>query len=78
MKRQPQSVSPRSPERLVHDLRALGIEIEEGDHVAVGLSFKSIGHLTGGPEALIDSLAHAVGTDPHDEYLYRVFQSDGG
>ena len=63
MKWQPEPASLRrraiSPERLVHDLRALGVLA--GDHVAVALSFRSIGYVDGGPEAFIDALLDAVG-----------------
>ena len=48
-------------EHIVRDLRALGIN--EGDHVGASLSFKSIGHVSGGPEAFIDALIEAVGRD---------------
>ena len=44
---------------IVKDLRALGVS--QGDHLGIGLSFKSIGPLQGGPETLIDALIEAVG-----------------
>jgi aminoglycoside N3'-acetyltransferase len=48
-------------EHIVRDLRALGIK--EGGHVGASLSFKSIGHVSGGPEAFVDALIEAVGYD---------------
>jgi aminoglycoside N3'-acetyltransferase len=43
------------------DLRKMGIT--EGDHVAVTLSFKSIGFVNGGPDAFIDALLEVVGPE---------------
>lgn len=48
-----------SKDRIIRDLRRIGVE--EGDHVAVALSLKSIGYVAGGPEAFIDALLDAVG-----------------
>lgn len=48
-----------SKDRIISDLRRIGVE--EGDHVAVALSLKSIGYVKGGPEAFIDALIEAVG-----------------
>ncbi len=48
-----------SKDRIISDLRRIGVE--EGDHVAVVLSLKSIGYVKGGPEAFIDALIEAVG-----------------
>jgi len=48
-----------SKDRIIKDLRRIGVE--EGDHVAVALSLKSIGYVPGGPEAFIDALLEAVG-----------------
>ncbi len=39
------------------------MESLEGDHVAVALSFKSVGLIEGGPEAFIDGLLEAVGSE---------------
>jgi aminoglycoside N3'-acetyltransferase len=36
-------------ERIIKDLRDIGIN--EGDYLAVALSFKSIGYIKGGPES---------------------------
>ena len=46
-------------EQIEVDLRKIGIA--EGDHVAVALSFKSIGHVRGGPDAFINALLNVVG-----------------
>jgi len=48
-----------SKDRIMGDLRRIGVE--EGDHVAVALSLKSVGYVAGGPEAFIDALLEAVG-----------------
>jgi len=48
-------------ERLITDLRKIGVS--KGDHIAIALSFRSIGHVKGGPEAFIDALLEAVGPD---------------
>ena len=45
--------------RVIDGLRALGIQ--EGDHLALGLSFKSNGRVIGGPQAHIAALQEAVG-----------------
>lgn len=45
--------------RLIKDLRNIGVE--EGDHVGVALSFKSIGYVKDGPDAFIESLLEAIG-----------------
>lgn len=47
--------------QLIEDLRKLGVE--EGDHLGIGLSFKSIGYVTGGPNSLIDAFLEAVGPE---------------
>lgn len=49
-----------SKTKIIMDLRSIGVET--GDHLAVGLSFKSIGYVNGGPEAFIDALIEAVGS----------------
>lgn len=46
-------------ERIIKDLRNIGVN--EGDHLAVALSFKSIGYVKGGPDEFIDALMEAVG-----------------
>ena len=50
-----------SKDRIIRDLRNLGVN--EGDHIAVALSLKSIGYVKGGPEAFIDALLEAVGSN---------------
>jgi len=50
-----------SKKRIVSDLRKIGLH--EGDHVAVSVSFKSLGRVQGGPEGFIDALLEAVGSD---------------
>lgn len=57
-----------SPERveltkddLLKDLKKIGVV--KGDHLAVTLSFKSIGYVIGGPAAFIDALLEAVGSE---------------
>ncbi len=52
---------PLSKEQLVRDLKAIGIQ--EGDHIGVSLSFKSIGYLKGGPDSFIDALLEALGSN---------------
>jgi aminoglycoside N3'-acetyltransferase len=47
--------------RIVSDLRKIGLH--EGDHVAVGVSFKSLGRVQGGPDGFIDALLEAVGPE---------------
>ena len=48
-------------DRLVNDLKKIGVA--KGDHLAVTLSFKSIGYVIGGPQTFIDALLEAVGSD---------------
>ncbi len=45
--------------QLIHDIKTMGIE--EGEHLCLGLSFKSIGLIEGGPETFVDSIMEAVG-----------------
>jgi aminoglycoside 3-N-acetyltransferase len=45
--------------KLIADFKKIGIS--EGDHVAVALSYKSIGLVDGGPDALIDVLLDTIG-----------------
>jgi len=47
--------------RIVSDLRKLGVR--EGDHVAIGVSFKSLGRVQKGPDGFIDALLQAVGPE---------------
>jgi aminoglycoside 3-N-acetyltransferase len=46
-------------ERLQNDIKNLGIK--DGDHVALGVSYKSIGQVINGPRGLIDALLNVVG-----------------
>ncbi len=48
-------------QRIIRDLKAIGVK--ERDHLGLGLSFKRIGYVKGGPEALIDALIEAVGPE---------------
>jgi len=48
-------------DHIINDLKKIGVE--KGDYVAVTLSFKSIGCVVGGPEAFIDALLDAVGSE---------------
>lgn len=48
-------------EHLIDDLKTLGVK--KGDLLAVGASFKSIGNVKEGPDAVIDALIEAVGDD---------------
>lgn len=47
--------------RLLQDFRTMGIA--PGDHLSLGMSFKSIGRVDGGPEMFLDALLEAVGPD---------------
>lgn len=58
-----------SKDRVIRDLRKIGVK--EGDHIAVALSFKSIGYVKGGPEAFIDALLEAVG--PNGTIMMNTF-----
>jgi len=57
--------SPAAPKRslgredLVHDLRALGVR--PGDLINAKVSLKSVGHVEGGADTLLDALLEAVG-----------------
>lgn len=46
-------------DRIIKDLKEMGVK--KGDHISVALSFKSIGHMNGGPESFIDALLDVVG-----------------
>jgi aminoglycoside 3-N-acetyltransferase len=48
-------------DRLLRDLKKIGVS--KGDNLAVTLSFKSIGHVIGGPQTFIDALVEAVGSE---------------
>lgn len=50
-----------SKNHIIRDLNQIGVN--KGDHVGLGLSFKSIGHVMGGPEAFIDALLEVVGSE---------------
>ncbi|WP_435335220.1 aminoglycoside N(3)-acetyltransferase [Haloarchaeobius sp. TZWWS8] len=53
------SDEPMTVERIVGDLRALGVEL--GDTVLVHSSLRSLGWVCGGPVAVVDALISAVG-----------------
>ena len=48
-----------SKRQIIDDLKQLGVE--EGDHLAVALSLRSIGHVVGGPKTFIEALLEVVG-----------------
>lgn len=48
-------------DRIITDLTKIGVA--KGDHLAVTLSFKSIGHVVGGPDAFINALLETVGSE---------------
>lgn len=62
MRRKPEASSGATVtrERLVSDLKRLGIR--RGDHLGLGISFRSIGRVQGGPDTLIDALMDVVGS----------------
>jgi aminoglycoside 3-N-acetyltransferase len=57
--------SPRrlavSKDRIIRDLRRIGVR--KGDHIAVTLSLKSIGHVDGGPTTFIDAMLETLGSN---------------
>lgn len=61
---------------LGRNLKAIGIR--RGDHLAVGVAFKRVGSVEGGPGALIVALVEAVGPDgtlmmnTFTEFFYEV------
>ena len=61
---------------LVRDLKTIGVR--RGDHLAVGVAYKRVGSVEGGPGALIDALVEAVGPDgtlmmnTFTEFFYEV------
>jgi aminoglycoside 3-N-acetyltransferase len=48
-------------DHIINDMKKIGVA--KRDHLAVNLSFKSIGYFIGGPEAFIDALLAAVGSE---------------
>ena len=50
-----------SKNQIIRDLKQIGVN--EGDHIGLGISFKSIGHVMGGPEVFIDALLEVVGSE---------------
>ncbi len=48
-------------QQLIDDFKKIGIT--KGDHVAVALSFKSMGHIKGGPEGFLDALLKVIGPE---------------
>ena len=48
-------------DRLIEEFKNLGIEA--GDHIGIGLSFKSLGNVIGGPDTFIDALLEVVGPE---------------
>ena len=46
---------------IIRDLEKIGVQ--KGDHLGLGISYKSIGYVKGGPEAFIDALISAVGSE---------------
>jgi aminoglycoside 3-N-acetyltransferase len=59
MNERPKQGSEIGKDRIKADLRKIGVA--KGSHVAVALSLKSIGHVTGGADTVIDALLEAVG-----------------
>ena len=47
--------------RLTKDIESLGVK--KGDHIGLGVSFKSVGHVEGGPLSFIETLLDVVGTE---------------
>lgn len=58
-----------SKDQIISDLRRMGIS--EGDHIAVTLSFKSIGYVDGGPATFIDALLEVLG--PNGTLMMNTF-----
>lgn len=50
-----------SKKQLISDLNRIGVS--KGDHLAITLSFKSIGHVQGGPNTFLDTLLEVVGSE---------------
>ena len=44
---------------IIEDL--LKLDVREGDHLGIGMSFKSMGYVEGGAESLLNALIEAVG-----------------
>ena len=49
-----------SKQRLIDDLTKMGLK--RGDHLGLGLSLKSIGHVKGGPKTIIEALLEVIGS----------------
>ena len=60
-----------SKQQLVRDIKGIGVN--EGDHLAISLSFKSVGYVKGGPNALINALIEVVG--PHGTIMMPTHTS---
>ncbi len=58
-----------SQSQIVDDLREIGVAAD--DHLAIALSFKSIGRLEGGPDTFIDALLEVVG--PNGTIMMNAF-----
>ena len=54
-------INQDTTERIADDLKALGIQ--SGDVILVHSSLKSLGHIEGGPETVIQGLLRAIGDD---------------
>ncbi len=50
-----------SIDRIRSDLESIGLR--KGDHVGLGISFKELGYVKGGPEAFVDTLLKVVGSE---------------
>jgi aminoglycoside 3-N-acetyltransferase len=61
MNEKPKQGSEIGKDRIKADLRKIGVA--KGSHVAVALSLKSIGHVKGGADTVIDALLEAVGPE---------------
>ena len=55
------SVEPIGKERLVHDLKALGVR--PGDLLNIKVSMRSIGYVVEGPRTLIEALCEVIGPE---------------
>jgi aminoglycoside 3-N-acetyltransferase len=63
-------------EQLIAQLRAMGVK--PGDGLFVHSSYSSIGVVEGGPDAVIDALLEAVGSEGHIMFPAFAFQIDLG
>ena len=50
-----------SKQHIIKNLNEIGVN--KGDHLSLGISFKSIGFVSGGPETFIDALLETVGPE---------------